>query len=103
MILDFRGVEVSEGLQLFSQHLSRGDSNTPYWMDQIMQVRVLSDFFLPVIAGIAGLAEQSRWDSSLDVLSLMSSVDVEEWCCQIEKCTECESHPLNQSIVGYQA
>lgn len=45
---------------------------------------ILSDFFLLVIGGIAeGLAEQSRWDSALDVLSLMSSVDVEEGCCKM--------------------
>lgn len=81
-------------------------------LDGSNNAAILSDFFLPVIGGIAeGLAEQSHWDSSLDVLSLMSSVDVEEGCCkmssyggsvvcEIEKCTEseCQSHPLNQII-----
>lgn len=100
-----------------SDHV-RDDSNTHIGYDRSNNAKaILSDFFLLVIGGIAeGLAEQSRWDSALDVLSLMSSVDVEEGCCklssyggsvvcQIETCTECQSHPLKNQIIhrGYQA
>ena len=117
MILSF---QVLRDVERTTENLQKLQAETCQIMSGVIQIpildrsnnakAILSDFFLLVIGGIAeGLAEQSRWDSSLDVLSLMSSVDVEEGCCkmssyggsvvcQIEKCAECQSHPLNQII-----